>query len=824
MKINCTQLLLLFAFIFIQKTIIAQPEDFHGCHYHKSQIPMIPLTESEIIAMTESAERSDTIDILNYNITIDATDFSGQTIKGSCEITFTPKMDGLTKMQPLDLLELQVDSIEGFGGLVDFDFDGLFINFDFPQTMNIGDTSTIKIYYQGHPIPASGGFGGFVFEGAIAYNLGIGLGESPYNFGRGWFPCFDNFVERATYDLNIISPDGKRAYGIGTFLGETDLGNGSNLRQYRFNQPLPTYLVGVAIGPYAIVHDTHTGTFGDIPVELIGHPNDTSQIKNSFEQLGNTIDALEYWFGPYHWDRVGYVMTNVGAMEHCTNIAYPVSIATNGPTPGQNRLAAHELAHHWWGNMLTLSSPANMWIKEGNAEYGAHLMTEYTFGQEYFVDVVKDNHLNNVLVSAHVDDGAFLPLSGIPYQNTYGTHTYRKGASMMHNLRGYLGDDKFRSGMSAMLQHFKYQSINAEDFRDYLSDETGVDLNPFFDAWIYNPGYSNFEINEISVNQSGGNYNVEVEIQQKLRAAPAFHEQVPLEITFFDENWNEYTEAFVADGEFTMVDFTVPFEPKMQVLNDGNKLNLARMQNRIKVNEPKTISTAYVAFLTIEVLEMAEEDSAMINIVHHWTAPDSDVDANPFDLQMSSTHYWNFSGVVPENNFKMKGTVQYKGGNPNQLDHDLTQNTEDSLILVWRENPDDIWIEYPYYRKQTLGSTDGSGFIRIDTLLLGDYAFANGEFPVATNEVDELIDLTVYPNPTDGVLYVEGRLKEIEEEAQIEIYDLTGKLIYTDKIQSNDRFINQYFDLGNLSGGSYFVKFRGADGDEFAKPQKVMIF
>jgi hypothetical protein len=191
---------------------------------------------------------------------------------------------------------------------------------------------------------------------------------------------------------------------------------------------------------------------------------------------------------------------------------------------------------------------------------------------------------------------------------------------------------------------------------------------------------------------------------------------------------------------------------------------------------------------------------------------------------MSSTHYWNFSGVVPENNFKMKGTVQYKGGSPNQLDHDLTQNTEDSLILVWRENPDDIWIEYPYYRKQTLGSTDGSGFIRIDTLLLGDYAFANGEFPVATNEVEELIDLTVYPNPTDGILYVEGRLKEIEEEAQIEIYDLTGKLIYTDKIQPNDRFINQYFDLGSLSGGSYFVKFRGADGDEFAKPQKVMIF
>lgn len=823
MRIKLTQLFLLFFFVIIQTEIIAQPEDFHGCHYHKSHIPMVPLTESEQVALTQSAERSDTIDILNYNITIDS-DFGSQSIVGTCEITFTPKMDGLTKMQPLDLLELEVDSIEGFGGLVDFDFDGLFINFDFPTALNIGDTASVTIHYHGQPIPASGGFGGFVFEGQIAYNLGIGLGENPYNYGRGWFPCFDNFVERATYDLNLIAPNGKRGYGIGTFLGETDLGNGKNLRQYRFDQPLPTYLVGVAVAPYTTVLDTHQGLVDEIPIELIGFQNDTAQIKNSFTNLKSTIDALEYWFGPYCWERVGYVMTNVGAMEHCTNIAYPVSIATNGPTPGQDRLMAHELAHHWWGNMLTMSSPSNMWIKEGNAEYGAHLMAEYTFGREYFVDVVKDNHLNEVLVAAHIDDGDFLQLSGIPYENTYGTHTYRKGASMMHNLRAYLGDDNFRSGMTAMLQHFKYQSINAEDFNEFLSTETGVDLTPFFDAWIYNPGYSNFEISQIDISQSGTNYNVEVEIQQKLRAAPAFHEEVPLEITFFDENWNEYTAPFYADGEFTLVDFTVPFEPKMQILNDANKLNLARTQNRMKVYEDGSLSTSYTDFLTLDIFEMEAGDSAMINIVHHWTAPDNDLDSNPFELQMSSTHFWSFTGMIPESNFKMKGTVRYKGGSANQLDYDLTNMTEDSLILVWRENPDDVWIEYPYYRKQTLGSTDGSGFIRIDTLLLGDYAFANGEFPVSTTEANNLIDLSVYPNPTDGILWVEGRLNETEKAAHIEVYDMTGKLIKAEKIEPNGRFINQYLELDDLSGGSYFVKFRREDGSEFAEPQKVMVY
>ncbi|RMG77667.1 MAG: T9SS C-terminal target domain-containing protein [Bacteroidetes bacterium] len=824
MKFKCTLLFLCLHFIIIHDTVMAQPEDFPGCHFYKSQIPMIPLTESEIIELEQSAQRSDTADILHYGITIDATDFGGQTIIGTCEIRFTPKMDGLDHLPPLDLLELTVDSVEGFGSLLDFDFDGLFLSIPFPQTLNVGDTATLKIHYHGHPIPAAGGFGGFVFEGDIAYNLGIGLGENPYNFGRGWFPCFDNFVERATYDLNIISPPGKRAYCIGTFLSQTDFDDGSNLRQYRMSQPLPTYLVGVAIGPYAIAESTHTGAFGTVPVYLIGKPGDTTAIKNSFEQLGNAIDALEYWFGKYNWERVGYVMTNVGAMEHCTNIAYPVSVATNGPTPGQNRLMAHELAHHWWGNVLTLTSPADMWIKEGNAEYGAHLMTEYTFGHDYFIDVVKDNHLHEVLIAAHVDDGDFLPLSGIPYENTYGTHTYRKGASVMHNLRGYLGDSLFRSGMTAMLEHFKYQSIDAQDFRDFLSAETGVDLAPFFDAWIFNPGFSDFEISQMNVTPNGSEYDVDLQIQQKLRAAPAFHEQVPLEITFFGKNNQQMTFPFVAPGEWTDLHFTLPFQPLMQVLNDANKLNLARTQNRMVAHQTGSLSTDYSDFLTLQVFEMNDGDSAMINVVHHWVAPDAGPDVNPFELQLSGTHYWTFSGILPDQNFKMKGTVKYRGSQPHHLDYDLVNNTEDSLILVWRPTPDEVWVEYPHYRKQTLGSTDGSGFIRIDTLLMGEYAFANGEFPVAVSETPQVEHLSIFPNPSDGGVFIEGQLSKPQDGLRLEIFDLTGQSVWAKKSDAPIRQLREFADLSGLPGGAYFLKITTADGAPLAPPRKLMLF
>ena len=208
-------------------------------------------------------------------------------------------------------------------------------------------------------------------------------------------------------------------------------------------QVLPTYLVGIAISNYAEIKQVHTGAFGDRDILLLGSPSDSFNMANSFTYLGDCIDALEYWFGPYIWGQVGFVATNVGAMEHSTLIAYPDFSAYGGPDFGQNRLMAHELGHHWWGNMISPDHPSDMWFKEGHAEYSAHLFTEWTFGKEAFIDQVMDNHFSNIS-ELHVSEG-YLALSGMTYENTYSNHTYYRGASMIHNLRAYLGDSLFRN-------------------------------------------------------------------------------------------------------------------------------------------------------------------------------------------------------------------------------------------------------------------------------------------------------------------------------------------------------------------------------------------
>jgi len=173
--------------------MIAQPiidHSQHGCHHFQNRDAIvagmsdIPVN-ADIINM-----RSDTIDILHYDITTDATT-SGQ-LSGVTTITFVPKMNDIGWIT-LDLEGLTVDSVWDVSNAMQYQQlqDTFLTQVFFPQSLNIGDTASITLAYSGDPITCPSGFGGFYFEDNYAYNLSIGLAAYPHNFGRAWFPCFD---------------------------------------------------------------------------------------------------------------------------------------------------------------------------------------------------------------------------------------------------------------------------------------------------------------------------------------------------------------------------------------------------------------------------------------------------------------------------------------------------------------------------------------------------------------------------------------------------------------------------------------------------------
>jgi hypothetical protein len=814
--------LIILSLAMLPTAIWAQPEikghQHNGCGYYHMRLD--PADWGDEREACGSNARSDSIDILNYAVTLDVRDFAGQTISAACRITFKAKQDGI-EFLPLDLLELTVDSVMQNGQPLMFDYNDTLLNLHLPSPVNIGETSELTVYYHGHPTDDPSGFGGFVFEGGYAYNLGIGLSSNPYNFGRSWHPCFDNFVERATYDIDVISSDGRRGFAVGEFLGETNLGGSTVKRSYRMSLPLPTYLVCTATSNYATLHGEHTGIYGTYPTLLVSKPGDTTQMKTSFQYLPEAIDVLEAWFGPYRWGQVGYVLTSAGAMEHSTLIAYPDYSIDGGANYGMNRLMAHELGHHWWGNVTTLSCPSNMWIKEGNAEYSSHLFQEFTFGKEYFKQVVKDNNYF-VVKNAHLDDGGYLPLSGLPYENTYGTHTYQKGAAIMHNLRGYLGDSLFQRGMTSILDTYEYQSVDAELFRDQLTANTGVDMTSFFDDWIFAPGYAVYELDSVQYAPADNGYEARLYVQQKLHHNPHFHTNAPMEVTFFDENWQPHTERFMTTGEFTEAVVQVPFQPVWQVLNDNNLLNLAQFQDRKVVNSTGNVSLDNCELSNLQVTAMPVGDSALISCVHYLGAADPD----PSGIQLSTNHYWRIGGVIPAG-FKAKVTLNYRGASDTDLDHDLTNLPEDSLTLVWRPRPGVAWGQYPYYKKFALTANDGNGFIRIDTLLMGDYAFAAGSLPVATGVFDldkkNQMDMALYPNPASTHLTVQAMLPTGKIADKLTMHDVAGRLVKKASAQVVGGLLAQTLDVSALQAGIYFVKILDENGVVIAVEKFVKV-
>ncbi|MFM2286574.1 MAG: hypothetical protein RLZZ543_2071, partial [Bacteroidota bacterium] len=301
-----------FLLLFSSSYLLAQPHPYGCQHWRTAGGNAAVLNTDGVRALNASIARSDTFDVLHYDIAIDICDYSGQTIKAETAIQFVAKMDGQSNIR-FDLVRLTVDSVKQGSELLPFETDSEHVNVFLSTQMAVGDTEEVRIYYHGHPYQDPV-WGGFYFESGYIYNLGIGLSTIPPNFGKVWYPCFDSFVERATYMYHVKSAGTFRAHCQGDFLGETALGGDTVIRNYSFNQPLPTHLSAIAASDYRSLTFNHPGAYGPVPVTLNAKPADTTMMRNKFSSLGAAIDACQFWYGPTGWPGVGYSLTTDGAL------------------------------------------------------------------------------------------------------------------------------------------------------------------------------------------------------------------------------------------------------------------------------------------------------------------------------------------------------------------------------------------------------------------------------------------------------------------------------------------------------------------------------
>lgn len=702
--------------------------------------------------------RSDSIDIIHTDISLNL--LNAPQIQAQCLLDVVAKVDHVPFIR-LDLEGLTVSAVQVNGAPASYNQNGTVLQILFSSPLSIGQGVAIQIDYHGVPVTDASDWGGVYNQPPYNYNLGVGFAADPHSFGRAWFPCFDNFVERCAFDFHITSPSNRPAYCNGTLQSET-LQNGQLTRNWKLEEPIPSYLACYATGPYV----SWKRTIGGIPVEIAAIAADTNKVKATFQHLPQAMQCFQAWYGPYKWPKIGYSLVpfNSGAMEHATNIAI-MRAAVDG-TLAFETLWAHELSHHWWGDLATCTTPEDMWLNEGWAVYSEHLFTEFVYGKTAYKTAVLENFLN-VLQNAHVNEGGYRAVSGVPHEITYGDHVYKKGAVVAHNLRGYLGDTLFQKGIQAALGATNFQDWSSAEFRDKLTAATGQDLHSFFADWVFNPGFSHFEVDSFYWEDTGVDTSVTctVYVRQKLRGAPQFHQNVPLEFTFVNaKHERQYGQAMVS-GENSVVTLQIAasFKPLFVWVNTRQKLLLARSEREIVL---KNALTQNLSAAKISLTATTLPDSALVRVEHHFVRPDM-AGTNPQGFAITN-RYWTIEGDFPSG-FDGNAGIFYDGrGQLDQLDTELfaqTSASEDSILLLYRPGVGFPWQEYGSYFKNKLASaTDKYGYIRIDHVQPGQYTIGKGVSTVATNEPGRsLLMATVTPNPARNEirLRAEGKFDKV---------------------------------------------------------------
>lgn len=732
--------------------------------------------------------RSDTMDIVHTNIYLDMTAISSSQISGFADLSLVSKLADLNSIT-FDFEGLTVDSVVGLN-VSSFNHQDSILRINFASGLNQGQPITIQVYYHGSPMKDASGWGGFYFSGNFSWNLGVGFADDPHSYGRVWFPCFDNFIERSTFSFHIKVNNDRRASCNGTLVSTVSNGDGTQTFNWVLEQSIPSYLACVAVGPYVVVESEVNAANGPLPIVVHGRSADSLNIISSFTHLDDAILKFEEAFGPYRFDKVGYSLVpfNSGAMEHATNITYPIAAVNGGLS--QESLMAHELGHMWWGDNVTCQTDGDMWINEGWASFSEYLFQEAVYGRRAYEKALSED-LRYMLQFGHHYEEGYRSVSGQPHEYVYGDHVYKKGALVAHNLRGYLGDELFFDAANQFMEDFKYSAVSSDTLEKYFSIYSGKDLTNFFRDWVFDPGYNVVVLDSFEAVPSGDDFNVKLYIQQKLKGTDRYHDGVPVTYTIYNNAWESVSGIGTMSGRFGELDVVSSIEPAYIILYEHLEQAQARTVDREVVSEIGNINLDNMFW---DVVVDQVTDSALVYFEHFWSAPD---DIKAFDtkaFRLSNYHYWRVSGLGLEK-VKMKGQFFYDGrlgGSSGYMDMDLVSTQEDSLVLLYRMNSKDDWVEYSAYTKNILGTSDnGFGLIVLDSIVAGEYTLANIDHKALYTPnigIDNLI--RVFPNPANDELTLEVIDDLTSFPVTIFIYDLLGKAVEQVLMDSNKKIIN----------------------------------
>jgi aminopeptidase N len=408
-------------------------------------------------------------------------------------------------------------------------------------------------------------------------NIGYTMSE-PSN-ARCWMPCYDEPWEKSTSEISVTVPQGYIAASNGKLLETVLNPDGTITWHWKETHQIATYLMCATVSKYTVPASTMALAPGDsIPVEYFVWANDSAAAGAYLPTVRLMIANLSTLFGPYPWDKYGMCAVNpfdYGGMEHQTITTLHEARVTNEET------VVHELAHQWWGDLVTCGSWPDIWLNESFATYSQALWHE-TLGGPAALRASMQSMLGFNLGSW---TGAVYDPEGQGI-HLFDNIVYSKGAWVLHTLRGVIGDTSFFRSLRLWRQLYSEKSAVTADFQAAVESVTGRDISWFFDEWIYGPGWPVYAISSAWLADT-----VTVRIaQQQDPSRPAY--TMPLQIRVYT---GKHDTTLTIQDSLRTQDFSFPFAVKPDsVLFDPDSWVLHQTGTRI---DPPPAPGTPVSFL-----------------------------------------------------------------------------------------------------------------------------------------------------------------------------------------------------------------------------------
>lgn len=504
-------------------------------------------------------------DVLHYNLELDLRNYSSREVSGNCKVSVRRIEFNENDYFIFHLKTLKVQSIKWNEKELEYSAYGSEDSPEFHYRVNYPDSETeivvFDISYSGKVSAEVGAmsWGGVHFEEAVFYALGVGFSAPYVSTTRHWMPCFDLPQDKATYSARFRVPSNFRVASNGLLDEIIELEDNSLVYSWVHHYPSATYLLTFAAGPYQLLDYTDY----KIPIQVFSLMVDSVRSDFAYSEVKEMNNCFESMFGPYPFEKIGYTNVSKGAMEHQTMISMPrrTIVELAAAKNSNNIIAAHELSHMWFGNMVTPLDFRHAWMNESFATYCESLWMRCREGSgAYRKNLLnkKDIYINEVAPREGV-----MPLFDFPRaqpSSNYPVTIYEKGAVVLGMLSYHISQNgsKFEDLIKTYLNIFAYGNAQTNDIFRVIESETEENMDWFADQWINKAGWPIFDL--VFDDIQDAKYSNHLQLRQVQTGG--FYQNVPVELNFYLSNGIDYKQVTIvvsASGEYT--DYTLEGYP-----------------------------------------------------------------------------------------------------------------------------------------------------------------------------------------------------------------------------------------------------------------------